>query len=151
MDHVRERFEALEQHMKVMGAHTRTVERRLRWWHGIARGLVVLSLLSWAPPFGMAQDLLQQPSQSPRVLEPPPPVTRPGPYGHLPLSFEANQGQTDDQVQFLAHGQRRTGSIPKTGTVQDTPDTACAVVRMQLLGANPASRVMGLEKLPGKA
>ena len=25
-------------------------------------------------------------------------------YGHLPLSFEANQGQSDAQVQFLAHG-----------------------------------------------
>src|ERR1700676_2035299 len=25
-------------------------------------------------------------------------------YGHLPLSFEPNQGQTDPQVKFLAHG-----------------------------------------------
>src|SRR3989475_11329212 len=25
-------------------------------------------------------------------------------YGQLPLSFEANQGQSDAQVQFLAHG-----------------------------------------------
>jgi hypothetical protein len=90
------------------------------------------------------------------------------------LSFEANQGQTNDQVQFLAqgqgytlflsaheavftgcpsaaHGHRLTGSVPKAGAVQDTPDTACAVVRMQLLGGNPASQVMGLEELPGKA
>jgi hypothetical protein len=34
MDNFRERIEALEQQMKVMGAHTRTVERRLRWWPG---------------------------------------------------------------------------------------------------------------------
>lgn len=28
----------------------------------------------------------------------------PGSYGKLPLSFEANQGQTDSRVRFLAHG-----------------------------------------------
>ena len=39
MDHVRERFEALEQQTEqlqhetqALKAHTRTVERRLRWW-----------------------------------------------------------------------------------------------------------------------
>src|SRR5438105_3266184 len=32
MDNFRERIEALEQQMKVIGAHTRMVERRLRWW-----------------------------------------------------------------------------------------------------------------------
>jgi hypothetical protein len=32
-DNIRERFEALEQQMQVIGAHTRTVERQLRWWH----------------------------------------------------------------------------------------------------------------------
>jgi hypothetical protein len=26
-------------------------------------------------------------------------------YGQIPLSFEVNQGQTDSQVQYLAHGQ----------------------------------------------
>jgi hypothetical protein len=30
------------------------------------------------------------------------------PYGNLPLSFEANQGQTDPSVQFLVHGQGYT-------------------------------------------
>src|SRR5262249_53627138 len=133
-----------------------------------------LGLLSWALPLGTAQDLLQQLILSPRALEPPPAVTRPGPYGHLPLSFEANQGQTDDQVQFLAHGQgytlfltareavfafrppaaprqHPTRLVPRPGAGQDPPDTARAVVRMQLLGANPAPQVVGLEELPGKA
>src|SRR5215475_12323481 len=32
MDHLRERFEALEQQMNVMGTHTRTVEQRRLWW-----------------------------------------------------------------------------------------------------------------------
>src|SRR2546426_12046426 len=106
MDNFRERFEALEQQTEqlrqqtqALKAHTRTVERRLRWWRGIAYGLVVLGLLSWALPLGTAQDLLQRPSQSPQVLEPAGHVTRPELYGRLPMSFEANQGQTDDHVQ----------------------------------------------------
>lgn len=44
IDNFCERFEALEQQMKVMGAHTRTVERRLRLWRGIACGAIVLAL-----------------------------------------------------------------------------------------------------------
>jgi hypothetical protein len=47
IDNVRERFEALEQQMSVMGAHTRTVERRLRWWQGFACGMVILVLRGW--------------------------------------------------------------------------------------------------------
>src|SRR5919201_1384987 len=50
MDNVRERIEALKQQMKVMGAYTRMVERRLRWWRGIACGVLLLSLVSLAPP-----------------------------------------------------------------------------------------------------
>jgi hypothetical protein len=44
MDNFRERIEALEQQMKVMGAHTRTVERRLRWWRIPWRVAVVVAL-----------------------------------------------------------------------------------------------------------
>jgi hypothetical protein len=46
IDNVRERLEALEQQMRAMGAHTRTVERRLRWWRGLTGSRLVLSLLS---------------------------------------------------------------------------------------------------------
>src|SRR5712691_13064577 len=161
MNSIRERVEALKQHTEILEHRTTTRARRLRWWRDIACGLVVLGLLNWAPPLGTAQDLLQQPSPPPQALEPSPPVTRPGAYGRLPLSFEANQGQTNDQVQFLAHGQgytlfltaheavfafrppathgqRPTGRVPKPRAVQDMPDTARAVVRMQLLAANPA-------------
>ena len=50
LDNVRERIEALEQQMNVMGAHTRTVERRLRWWRGIAYAVSLVSLVSLAHP-----------------------------------------------------------------------------------------------------
>ena len=55
MDNFRERLEALEQQTKALGAHTRTVERRLRWWRGIACGVLLLSLVSLVP-LGQAAD-----------------------------------------------------------------------------------------------
>jgi hypothetical protein len=42
MDNFRERFEALEQRTAQLQRHTRMVERRLRWWRGIACGAMVL-------------------------------------------------------------------------------------------------------------
>src|SRR5262245_34171139 len=105
VDTFRERIEALEQrteqghqHTHALEAHTRMAARWLRWWRDIVCGLVMLGLLSWALPPGAAQDLLQQPSQTLRALEPSRHVTRQMPYGRLLMSFEANRGQTDDQV-----------------------------------------------------
>jgi hypothetical protein len=43
MDNFRERFEALEQRTEQLQHHTRTVERRLRWWRGLACGFLVLN------------------------------------------------------------------------------------------------------------
>ena len=48
MDNFRERFEALE-------VHIHTVERRLRWWRGIACSVVVLALLGFPLRSGKAQ------------------------------------------------------------------------------------------------
>ncbi len=67
-------------------------------WHGPVGLLSLIGLLGrlgWgaAPP--------QAPASSPHAT----PLAR---YGQLPLSFEANQGQTDGQVQFLARGQGYT-------------------------------------------
>ena len=96
-----------------------------------------------------------------------------GRYGRLPLAFEANHGQTDGQVQFLARASgyqlfltrgdavlafrasatesRASGGVPaKTQLAQPTGDMKQAVVRMALEGANPDPHVMGLEQLPGK-
>jgi len=90
-------------------------------------------------------------------------------YGQLPLSFEANQGQTDQRVKFLSHGSGcslfLTGdeavlALKKPGgsTARDRqPKPAVpsaepsAVVRMKLVGANPAAKVTGLAELPGKS
>jgi hypothetical protein len=56
MDNFRERFEALEQQMKVTGAHTHTVERRLRWWRGIACGVMLLGLVNLPLQSGTTAD-----------------------------------------------------------------------------------------------
>ena len=86
-------------------------------------------------------------------------------YGKLPLHFEANQGQTDDQVKFLSRGrsyslfltpteavlallQHPASSIDDDESDQTTPGN---VIRMQLVGANRAPKIVGIEKLRGKS
>jgi hypothetical protein len=58
MDNFRIRLEALVQQTKAMEAHTRTVARRLRWWRGITCCVVLLGLLSLAPPSAQAATFL---------------------------------------------------------------------------------------------
>jgi hypothetical protein len=94
----------------------------------------------------------------------------------MPLSFEANQGQADPRVKFLAHGQgytlflTRRGEalltlvkpVPKSTSLQpraslraaaDNLETAklSTTVRMRLAGSATTPQIEGLELLPGKA
>jgi hypothetical protein len=121
----------------------------------------------------------------------------------MPLSFEANAGQTDERVKFLSHGagytlfltgdeavlalkksEGRTSKfengnsefenrnskienaagiprplipnleVPVRVSDRGRPNpaaSASAVLRMKLVGANPAAKVTGAEELPGKA
>jgi hypothetical protein len=94
-------------------------------------------------------------------------------YVKLPLSFEPNQGQSDPQVKFLSRGRGYalflTGSEavlslrkpsgqpthnrapkPQSRQSQSKP-SAPAVLRLDLVGANPGASVKGLEELPGKS
>ena len=101
-------------------------------------------------------------------------------YGRLPLSFEANRGQTSAQVDFVSRGsgytlfvtpteavltlrapsaRRPTTTNPKSSTrpgnlvpseAQPTADAQSRVVRMQLVGANATARPEGRDELPGK-
>ena len=72
-------------------------------------------------------------------------------YGKLPMSFKANQGQTDAQVDFLSRGSGYTLFLTPKEAVLDLkgPNTPTAL-RMQLVGANPTPDVAGLDELPGK-
>jgi hypothetical protein len=96
-------------------------------------------------------------------------------YGKLPLSFEANQGQSDPQVKYLARGNGYSLYLTDSAAVlaltkanpssrkfdpalaagkTSKPEAATPktdVVRMELAGANPGLRVSGAEQLPGTA
>ena len=81
-------------------------------------------------------------------------------YGQLPLSFEANVGQTDPQVDFISRGSGYTlfltpreavlalraasASAPTGG------DHQSAVLRMKFAGSEANPRVAGHKELPGK-
>ncbi len=99
-------------------------------------------------------------------------------YGKLPISFEANQGQTDKSVQFLARGAGYTlflrpgeavlslhtpqanagkpaGAVVP-GTLRHTPKelpaaTPASTVRLQLIGSNTTAEAKGVDPLPGKS
>jgi uncharacterized repeat protein (TIGR01451 family) len=84
-------------------------------------------------------------------------------YGQFPISFEANQGQTDGQVSFLSRGRGYSLFLtpeetvlslqrPATPAAADgavIPAAASDVLRMQLIGASASPSVVGLDRLPG--
>ena len=72
-------------------------------------------------------------------------------YSKLPLAFEANQGQADSSVGFLAHGSGYTLFLTATGSVLSFANqSGHSFVRLRLAGANRNPQVVGLDELPGK-
>ncbi len=97
----------------------------------------------------------------------------------LPLAFEANQGQTDPQVKYMARGNGYTvfltasdtvfelHSASRTAASRATPNTGLpvspqktlpaaqqgrtAAIHMQLVGANPQSQITAANELPGRS
>jgi hypothetical protein len=72
----------------------------------------------------------------------------------IPLSFEANEGQTDGQVKFLSRGDGYSLFLTSNSAVFKlrTPkgaDARPAVIRMEMLNAHRGAQVFGSEKLPG--
>ncbi len=101
-------------------------------------------------------------------------------YATLPLAFEQNQGQTDNQVKYMARGDGYTlfltandavfslhsplnsrdrspigrGALPKAKMFsgkRNTQNGSSAVVRMQLSGGNSLAKVEASGKLSGSA
>ena len=86
-------------------------------------------------------------------------------YGKIPLSFEANQGQTDPHVQFLSRGSgyslfltpgevvlnlERQKSAIQRQIPGSKPETAPVdTLRMKLVGANTGAAVAGADPQPG--
>ncbi len=69
-------------------------------------------------------------------------------YGKLPLTFEANQGQTDARVKFLSRGPGRTFYLTASETVIRSGHE---VARIKLIHANASARLAGEEELSGKS
>ena len=94
-------------------------------------------------------------------------------YGRLPLTFEANHGQTDARVKFLFRGMgytlfltsteavlalRTSGDHSAEAGIEQPSGNATEVraehtlaIRMQLVDANPNPELVGLDELPGKS
>jgi hypothetical protein len=80
-------------------------------------------------------------------------------YGKLPLSFEANQGQVDRQVKFLARGHGYTLFLTDDAAVMtleaaaenSAPNEDPGVLRMKLVGGNPSAKVSGIDEQQGKS
>lgn len=91
-------------------------------------------------------------------------------YGQLPLNFEANLGQVDAQVKFVTRGRGYTLFLTATEALLALPEQKpedgvsawltpkskienpeSVVLRMKLIGANPAPQIAGMDQLPGKS
>ena len=80
-------------------------------------------------------------------------------YGRVPLSFEANQGQTANEVQFLSRGPGYTLFLTPTKAVLSLQHPAnepqkkpvSNILQMELVGANAEAKAEAREELPGKS
>ena len=87
-------------------------------------------------------------------------------YGRLPLSFEPNVGQTDEQVKFLSRGRGYTmlltaneavlalrkaqAKFEREGAMDtETSNVPPSMLRMRFEGANAYARIEGQDQLPG--
>src|SRR6266513_582054 len=76
-------------------------------------------------------------------------------YGKLPLQFEANRGQTHEDVHFLSRGAGYSLYLTAGEAVlllsKPDADAKRVALRMSLVGAARKPQVNGLDELPGKA
>lgn len=72
-------------------------------------------------------------------------------YGQLPLSFEANVGQTDPEVDFISRGSGYTLFLkPREAVLALRKTDESTVLRMEFIGSETKPRATAQEKLPGK-
>jgi hypothetical protein len=74
-------------------------------------------------------------------------------FANLPLSFEANQGQTADRVRFLSRGSGYNLFLTPSETVLElgSGELKTAVLRLQLKDANTAALIEGVDELPARS
>jgi hypothetical protein len=80
-------------------------------------------------------------------------------FGHLPLGFVANQGQTDARVQFTAESDGLSLFLTPAKAVinlnapanADTKAARSAALSINVVGANTDAPLTGIEQLPGRS
>lgn len=90
-------------------------------------------------------------------------------YARLPLAFEANHGQTDAGIRFLARGNGfavfltpaevvlalsstpRDASVAASGPARSSAPDAGVAIRIRAVGMNPAATIEAFDPLPGMA
>jgi Cep192 domain 4/Beta-propeller repeat len=117
----------------------------------VTLGLFGLAIISLSLALSPARASSLRDARNPKALS--------SRYAQLPLSFEANHGQTDSRVKFLARGQGYTLFLTRhdavlvlgsgvSGSKAKQP-VSSAVVRLRLLGSAPAVKVTGQNLLEG--
>lgn len=124
-----------------------------RRWGRAARIVALAAVggaLSMAAP-GLASRIADGASASARSTAQPASAAK-ATSPEVPLYFEANEGQTDDQVKFLARATGYNLFLTPDKAVLALPgreDRPGAAVHMSLLGGNPAAKVTGASPLAG--
>ena len=111
-------------------------------------GIILMSIVLWSLTAG---HIFGDSPENPTNAKPAKPALL-----AVPLSFEANQGQTDSQVKFLSRGDGYSLFLTSNEAVFTLRPPAGAkalpsVVRMELRGANRGAQVTGADKLAGVA
>ena len=129
--------------ISIFSSSNKGLNRSFQWWIVILLCCTILLFFFERPDSISINSPLETTSQA-DLLES---------FGNIPLYFEANAGQVDDQVHYMARGQGYslylTGDEAVLALRQPGGDTG-EVVQMQLLGVNPKPVITGLEPLPGK-
>src|SRR5436190_9318034 len=113
--------------------HSPQLQRhRLSW----SRGVIVVASIGFLGLLSSSQAVPIAPERSAAHLF------------QLPLTFELNQGQTDDRVDFLARGPNYNIFLTATEAVFALP--RAPAMRMQLIGSVADPAVHGVDALPGK-
>jgi len=150
----------------IAGARQRTALTRNRHENGRNSGKTLLRMLSWAA-LALCCVAVTVAQSAPRKVATDSAFARQADvthalrsYASIPLSFEANQGQTDPMVQFVAHGPGYSlylapgeAYVSLEQKPDQQPDQQPAdgrdVLRMKLSDARAQANVAGVEKQGG--
>jgi hypothetical protein len=128
---------------------------RVRWWFpGVLATLAVTYLVAFPACAELGASVSQPPLPGSFVPDEADRARVTASYGKLPLSFEANRGQTDARVDFLSRGSNYSLFLTGTAAVavlRKGTSGGSSVLRMELVGGNPKPPVEGQEALPGKS